>query len=1019
MRRQSGLHRDLQYCLVRYGRIRRVLRSWGWLVALGPGQGGVSAQAEVGVRWLGPEEGLPQFATQAIAIDPIGFAWIGTEGGLARYDGRSFRLVALPESQPPMVQAIRFAPDSAVWVGFEAGGVARAPFPGAPLTPFPTPTGSGLSVAPNRIHDLASVSAELTYVASDEGAFALTWPTDGSARIERLDGITGGCRGIALLDPETLGVGCRDGAVRFFDVSDPAEPREAGSIQLDGEVLSLLGEGAFVWVGTIGGLVRIDRATDAVRTVPYRAQLAPSTLAAEVHALHRDSFGTLWVGTRGGLFEYDRESLVRRDIYVAGQAAVPIPHPYVMSFGEDGSGVLFVGTWGGVVKVSRYREAVLTVRASAPGDDAPLPVVGLTGSGSHVWAGALGGHLARIDTETLLVDRPSADHPALGGADVYSLDGAPDGSVWVATVGTGVFRWSDGALDGVPGLGSPNAIAVHRDRQGRTWVGTNGAGLFRIDPGQTQFARVDISLEALPEDEVWPIRSGPRGGIWFGSVGVRGGVHRLDPATGEIWSLLAGGDSTSLPSSPVMAVLPDLDGTVWVGTLGDGLVHVDPRTGTSTAFTVEDGLPHDAVYGLVLDERGFLWLSTGDGLARLDRESREILVLREGVGLQGRVFHANSAYRHTDGTLWFGGPGGVTIVEPALLPGGSLPPPIGLSAVALFGEHIADSTWVGLDEIVFDPGDDFFTFEFAALDYTDPEHNRYEYRLDGLHDEWIDAGNRGVANYTAVPPDDYELLVRAANSEGVWNLEGLRVPIQVLPAFYQTAWFRAFVLLAATTFVWLLHTFRERHLRRVSVLRAQMTARVHNEIGAYLSSIINYAQIAELDQPESTGEKGGAVGQIYRIAREARGSVQEILFVAKEEHDTVQGLIKQIEHSSRMLLVEIEPNFPRTTIPDGDRGIPVEVRLDIYLMALEIVQNIVKHSGATKVDIDFRHTPRLFEIRIEDNGKGFDPRSIEEGDGLDLLRSGIRNKRLHGRLETAPGKGTIWTISARMSPFWR
>jgi signal transduction histidine kinase/streptogramin lyase len=565
----------------------------------------------------------------------------------------------------------------------------------------------------------------------------------------------------------------------------------------------------------------------------------------------------------------------------------------------------------------------------------------------------------------------------------------------------------------------PNTIAVLADRRGRLWVGANGSpALFMAEQGGP-LAKIasDLNTPHPPEPEIWPLREDARGRIVFGSFGPRGGVHRYDPSNGRYWGLTYDPESSGagLTSGSVLSVLPDVDGSILVGTQGGGLNRVWPDSDRIDVLTSEDGLPHDAVESLLFDEDGYLWTGTGQGLAMLDRDWTTLRVFRRGAGLRSEVFHANSALRTSDGRLWFGGPGGLTVIDPSKLPPPSPRPPIALTTFSIFGEEQPEERWYDLDgPLVLQPDENFFSFDFAALDFVDPEYNRYRYRLEGLEEDWVDGGNEGRANYTSVPPDDYVFVVSAANSEGVWNERGLEIPIRVLPPFYETWWFRLLVALAVLGLLAALYAYRmhqlARELARVSAMRVRIAGRLHNEIGANLASI--RARSAARARSRGSAPTEDAVG---RLAEDTIRKVREMLWVVKEEHDTVAGLVGQIENATDSLLAGVVPyDFRAAPPPDPSRAVPMELREDLYSLVYEALQNVVKHAEAEHVEVSVAFERDELVVTVSDDGVGFDPEGVQASEGLAQLRRSFDNRRLRASVESGRDRGTKVTIRVRV-----
>ena len=276
------------------------------------------------------------------------------------------------------------------------------------------------------------------------------------------------------------------------------------------------------------------------------------------------------------------------------------------------------------------------------------------------------------------------------------------------------------------------------------------------------------------------------------------GLNRLDKNTGKFTHFRQNPeDFYSLSYNWVNTIYEDRSGGLWIGT-GNGLDKFDPVNETFIRYTKNDGLPHNSVYGILEDPQGNLWLSTPQGLSRFNPQTEMFSNYDTEDGLQIMQFSPGSYYKTQNGEMFFGGVNGFITFLPAH---NTHIPPIVLTDFQIFNEPVA----VGDDsplqqslsetkQIGLSYKDSVFSFEFAALDYVDPEKNRYAYMMEGFDRDWANVGTRRVATYTNLPAGTYRFRVKGANNDGVWNEEGTSVKITIIPPFWQTMWFRGLVV---------------------------------------------------------------------------------------------------------------------------------------------------------------------------------------------------------------------------------
>jgi diguanylate cyclase (GGDEF)-like protein len=253
-------------------------------------------------------------------------------------------------------------------------------------------------------------------------------------------------------------------------------------------------------------------------------------------------------------------------------------------------------------------------------------------------------------------------------------------------------------------------------------------------------------------------------------------------------------------------------------------------------YSEAQGLPNSTIYGIEVDTSGRLWLSTNRGLARFDPATGEVRNFRRLHGLQADEFNFGAHYRTREGELFFGGPGGYNAFFPDRLEFNERPPPIILTAFLKFNEparlgvvpeHVSRLDLGYRDSVV--------TFEFAALDFASPAHNHYRYKLEGFDHEWVDGGSKRSVTYTNLGGGQYTFRVRGANSDGVWNDDGLAIPLNVQPPPWATPWAQAAYVFALGLVIFTVWKSQQNKLRR-EALYAQRLQREVEERTAELAT---------------------------------------------------------------------------------------------------------------------------------------------------------------------------------------
>ncbi len=290
-------------------------------------------------------------------------------------------------------------------------------------------------------------------------------------------------------------------------------------------------------------------------------------------------------------------------------------------------------------------------------------------------------------------------------------------------------------------------------------------------------------------------------------------------------------DSSSLPNALIKSFYQDSEGKVWISTSGGGLSLYDEENSSFKNFTEKDGLPNEVVYGILEDRANNLWLSTNKGIAVFSK--KELHCIRNfntSHGLQGNEFNTNAYYKSPSGKMYFGGVDGLTafLPEEALNIKSEIPQCI-ITGLFINGERKEQTEkQQSLGEIVNDRkinltwSERNFGFEISSLGFSYPAYTSYQYILQDYDESWTFIENERRIQFTNIPPGNYTLRVKASNSFGEWEKEGLIVSINIQAPLWRTYWFLSLVVGLVLTSIYLVYKWRTRTLRSRAAILAQM-----------------------------------------------------------------------------------------------------------------------------------------------------------------------------------------------------
>jgi sugar lactone lactonase YvrE len=480
-----------------------------------------------------------------------------------------------------------------------------------------------------------------------------------------------------------------------------------------------------------------------------------------------------------------------------------------------------------------------------------------------IWVGTFGGGLNHFDPKTgrfAHLRHDPADPTTLASDRVMALLVDTAGSLWVGTMDAGLDRLARGGdrfqhyphdPDDEAALGEKGVTSLFEDGDGSIWVGTFGGGLHRFSAGSNRFVRYThdpSSSNSLSSDFVTAIHQDGDGWLWVGTEG--GGLNRCDSSTGTCAHFRHDpADVGSLSTDVVWSIYEDRSGVLWIGTQGGGLNRVTRHKGTPQdirfeSYTERDGLPNSFVYGIAEDGAGRLWLSTNRGLSRFDPATGAFKNFDTSHGLQSNEFNFGAYYPTSSGSC-FGASTGSTL-DPEEVPENRHVPPVVLTKALKLDKpaRLSQAVWQ-TESLRLDYDDYVASFEFAALDYTAPEANRYAYKLEGFSRDWIDLGEFRRVSFTNLDPGHYVLRVKGSNNEGVWNEAGVSVAIDVVPPPWKTWWAYALYGLFLAGFC---HHYARRHQRRLA-REAEYTRRLEEEVAQRTKELASGCEeLAKLNQ---------------------------------------------------------------------------------------------------------------------------------------------------------------------------
>ena len=751
------------------------------------------------------------------------------------------------------------------------------------------------------------------------------------------------------------------------------------------------GSAGNLWIGLPGGgLARMEKfagsggAGFADRFVNYThdASNLYSLLSNNISTLHEDPSGTLWIGTTQGANKLSPRKL-RFEHYTNSldpkRAENTLPGARVSCIFEDNVGEVWVGTTRG--SLSRFD-----------------PKTGRFAHDHHFAKNALDSGRFYVESITETVDKNGR-------------------ALWLGTSGNGLIEYRpqigkiirhDGDFEDLEKLSSNVINVVYADSKGMLWVGTRGGGLNKFNPRSGEVKRylpapgVDIGIPNANYPmawEIWAICEDHFQGkpaLWIGTVG--GYLSRLDAESDTFTHFIEDvNDQTTINNKSITNIFVDKTSAVWVGTYSGGLNKFDRKTESFRHFTVKNGLANNMIWGILEDDRGNLWISTNGGLSRFDPLKEQFQNYDVNDGLQSNLFTQNAFAKSRSGKMFFGGVNGFTCFYPDSITRNLHRPPIVLTNFKKFDKSVSfDKPLAEIERIELDYNDNFFSFEFVALDYTNSLKNQYAYRLEGFDSDWIYCGARRYASYTNLDPGEYNFRVKGANSDGVWNEEGVSLKIKITPPFWKTGWFYVLAVVTLIAAAWAFHAYRLRvkveQVRQVERVRKKAAADFHDELGHKLTKISLFSEIIKRRLSGASSENVEYLARINDISGGLYNGMRDFLWTLDPEKDSLFEIAIRLKDFGDEFFDKTGISFHVEGIDEAlkHQTLSMDWKRHLLLIFKEGMNNILKHAGCKNVTLAFSLDGKLLKIILSDDGIGY-----RNGNGKPANSGGegVRNMR--------------------------
>ncbi len=936
-------------------------------------------------------DGLIQNTIRALKQDDLGRLWIGTAEGFSIYNGSGFSNYTMKNGTGGNVIECFYKKDSStMWVGTAEAGISVVRKPEIQKDTVVRIIKGEKYFINNTIYDIFRDSKGRVWFCTKAGITRWSNSNPGTSTVRNFDkkGGPGRIMVFTAAEDENGGIwfGSEKGLIKYSGDKFTFIKGYTSSIW----VIRPFGHDT-LWIGTNRGIL-IYSGGKFVN--PFKNSLLST---GEVSDIYRDKYSVIWIATQEGLFRYDGKNL--KDFSISKGSG----NKFILNILEDKQGNTWIGTVDGLNEIysknfyyynARNKYGYLWRIIPRPSGD--------------VYAATKDGLYKLFDGRLKL----SPYNKLLPTKAVTNVIFRKNGTKYFST-DKGIFEIKNNRIKKTftrkDGFDSNYILTMTDGGKDSIWVGTKG--YWKTHLGRVYLIRHDSviklpALNSLPHDPVTMLYPDRDRNLWIGFYAE--GLYEL---SGN--KITTFGPSQGLTDKNIRNVLQDKSGNIWVMTRFKGLFKYDGKK--FKEYDTENGLMTNWILTGMQDKYGTLWFNTAKGVCSFD--GKRFRRLNYGGNLMSGEMWASSVDQ--EGNLWFGNSNYLFLYKPHK-PRKRILPKVYISRFLVdrgkTPEHFSGKP---LD---LSYSENSVEIEYNNVDFKNGETAEFQYKLRGLHHSWYPPTKRNYVMFNHLPAGNYKFLVRSRLPEGNWSRINSDIAFNIEAPFWQRTWF---IVLAAllgiaiiSMFTALIYQYRIRQLLKIQEIRTRIASDLHDDIGANLSSISIFSELAKINVNKEPKKAAQIIGRIGSIARELADSMSDIVWVINPETESIGAMVKKMRDFAFELLQakQIRLKFSASDkLPEFKLN--METRRNLLLTFKEAVNNAAKYSEATIVEVEIKvikthnnSSGKAILMKIADDGKGFKAENNGSGNGLSNIRRRADQIKAELTINSEPGNGTVTEI---------
>jgi ligand-binding sensor domain-containing protein/two-component sensor histidine kinase len=975
------------------------------------------------------DEGLSSDLIECISQDNNGFLWFGTREGLFRYDGYNFKSFKnLTGDSTSLINNVVYAicPDKKkLWIG-TLGGLSCMDINTQAIKNFPANESLQVSA-------ILQKNDSVVWVGTTTGLFQFNKTKHQWKRIEAL-GKNVAISSICDDRKDHLYITMQNGFYSYTKSTGiwkhylppiPTYPRIEKNHPLS-YCRSLLDGSGNLWLTTWNaGLVRFNTRTEKIKTwlhqtndvhlVPYKVALDllsdeygniwianmeggltifnpaknkfanypldwkdENKLSGAVRCLFHDRSGTFWIGTGGGIYKYDPHSIQfsKTNLLYKNGNSLAQSYDAPLTMFKDGDNLLWMGMYDGLF-IFDQKKGILKSYNRAIGLPQNYPVFNIIrGATGDIW----------LNEKNLLVkiSRKSNGSYLPLQAKIYQS----------AEIKSNIYN-------------------IYIDHENRIWIGTHGDGIFRFDPVAEKFISSNY-VERDIQSKINEIRTFcelSKDSLLIG--GENTGLILLHTNNGHYEKISWPGINSLTGHTFINQIYKNKE-DVWIGTEYDGLLRTNNKLKIPRLLTDNDGLPSMGIWAILADKKNNLWLLTGAGVVQFHIPDKKITVFNKKDGIKN-LNELYSIIVGSNGEISVGCRGSIYNFNPTIIVKNAKPPNVLITDLKIFDKEFKIP---GGKKIELDYNQNYFSFEYVALNYTQSKLNKYAYKMDGLDKKWNDAGSRRYVSYANLGEGTYVFNVKACNNEGVWNNVPAKLTLVISPPFWHRWWFYMVIAFALLSIIYIIYAYNLNQLKIRMELRDKIARDLHDDIGSTLSGISIFSKIAMQRINTDSGSSLELLEKISDRSEKTMDALSDIVWSINTRNDGMVNFLRKAREYMAEVFEAQGIRYEFSADPEMENlKIGMAARKELYLIFKEAICNASKYARCSFVKISLTGSKDTCTLSICDNGKGFDTKSISTGNGIYNMKHRAEKMNALFNIESGENTGTIVSLSFHIPRF--